>query len=181
MPRTCVFCSSSTVATAWHTLARELGAAIARSGDDLVYGGTTTGLMGEVASGARQAGGSVVGVLPADMRELWSVDERCELVLVGSLGERKQAMVRDAHRVVVLPGGLGTLDELLEVLTFRQLGLVDSEVDVVLLDPDGFWQPLLDQFAAMLAAGTVRGTTARVRIATTVAEAVGGVGPTVVT
>jgi uncharacterized protein (TIGR00730 family) len=173
--RTCVFCASSTVADQHHQLARELGAAVAAAGDELVYGGTTTGLMGDVAAGARAAGGRVVGVVPSSMAQLWSVDGHLdELVEVPDLGSRKAEMVRDAHRVVVLPGGLGTLDELLEVLTFRQLGLVARDLDVVLLDPDGFWDPFLAQLDVMLEAGTVRAPNIRLRTARTAAEALAG-------
>ena len=172
MPRTCVFCSSSTLSTGLHTLARELGRGIAEVGDDLVYGGTLTGLMGEVAAGARAGGGRVVGVVPATLAALGSVDRHCdELVEVVSLGERKEVMMRGAHRVVVLPGGIGTLDEVLEVLTHRQLGELDGAVDVVLLDPAGFWDPLRTMLARMVEHGTARATAVRVRTAATVAEA----------
>lgn len=172
MARTCVFCSSSSLAAPLHALARRLGEAVARSGDELVYGGTTTGLMLEVADGARQAGGRVIGVVPARIAALGSVDRRCdELIEVETMGERKVEMMRDVHRFVVLAGGLGTLDELLEVLTFRQLGLLEPDVDVVLLDHDDFWQPLLTQIDTMRAAGTVRADTPAPRIARTVEEA----------
>ncbi len=175
MARTTVFCASSPLAEHHHRLARELGAAIARAGDDLVYGGTTTGLMGDVAGAARAAGGRVVGVVPVAMLDLWSVDRRCdELVDVPDLGARKAELVRDARRVVVLVGGLGTLDELLEVMTFRQLGLVGHDVDIVLLDPDGFWDPVLAQLQAMRDTGTARETTTRVRVARSVAEVLRG-------
>lgn len=178
MGRTCVFCSSSPIDDHLHSLARELGAAIVRGGDELVYGGTTTGLMGEVAAGARGAGGRVIGVVPATIAALGSVDDRCdELVEVETMGERKEAMMRASHRFVVLPGGIGTLDELLEVMTYRQLGLIDSHVDIVLLDPDGHWDALVAQLDSLVAAGTARSTSVRVRHATTVADALAGPGP----
>lgn len=173
MGRTCVFCASSRVAGDLHALARDLGAAVARAGDELVYGGTTTGLMADVAAGARAAGGRVVGVVPATIAALGSVDRRAdEIVEVATMGERKVEMTRGAHRVVTLVGGLGTLDELLEVMTFRQLGLVASDVDLVLLDPHGFWTPLRDQLRAMREAGTAGPAATRLRTVGTVAEAV---------
>lgn len=173
MARTCVFCSSSTVSRATHGLARELGRAIAEDGDELVYGGTATGLMVEVADGARGAGGRVVGVVPSTIAALGSVDRRCdELVEVETLGERKVEMMRGSHRVVALVGGIGTLDEVLEALTFRQLGLLAPDVDVVLLDPEGFWDPLLAQLDAMRAAGTLRPGAGRLRVARTVGDVI---------
>lgn len=172
MARTCVFCSSSTLSTGLHALARDLGRGIAEGGDELVYGGTMTGLMGEVATGARVAGGRVVGVVPATIAALGSVDRHCdEVVEVATLGERKTVMIADAARVVVLPGGIGTLDELLSVLTHRQLGEVSGDVEVVLLDPGGFWEPLHAMFARMLDHGTVRPTAIRLRTARSVEQA----------
>lgn len=173
MGRTCVFCASSELSPDLHVLAATLGAAIAASGDDLVYGGTTTGLMGAVAAGARSAGGRVVGYVPAALEPTWAVDRALdELVVVGSMGERKERMLADTHRVVVLPGGIGTLDELLEAMTFRQLGLVPADVDIVLLDPHGTWDALRAQLDDLVTLGTVSAHNARLRVARTVEEAV---------
>lgn len=173
MGRTCVFCSSSDLSADMHVMAASLGAAVARSGDDLVYGGTVTGLMGAVAAGARSAGGRVVGYVPKAMEPEWAIDQALdELVVVGSMGERKELMLADTHRVIVLPGGIGTLDELMEAMTFRQLGLVPADVDIVLLDPHGAWDALLDQLDDLVELGTVAAHNARLRIARTVEEAV---------
>ena len=145
-------------------LARELGRGLAAAGDEVVYGGTMTGLMGEVAAGARDAGGRVVGVVPHTIAALGSVDEHLdELVEVESLGQRKVAMLDGTDRVVALAGGLGTLDELLEVLTMRQLGLLDSDLDVVVLDPTGHWKHLRRQFDLLVDRGAARRTAVRVR------------------
>lgn len=145
-------------------LGRELGGALGEAGDELVYGGTMTGLMAAVAAGAREAGGRVVGVVPHAIAALGSVDaEVDELIEVETLGERKVAMLAGTARVVVLAGGLGTLDELLEVLTMRQLGLLPADLDVVVLDPTGHWQPLREQFTVLVEREAARSTAVRVR------------------
>lgn len=156
-------------------LARGLGRGLAENGDEVVYGGTMTGLMGEVAVGAREAGGRVIGVVPEAIAALGSVDRDVdELVEVESLGERKVAMLDGTDRVVALAGGLGTLDELLEVLTMRQLGLLDSDVDVVVLDPTGHWDHLRRQLAVLVERGAARPTSVRVRWETDVAGVLRG-------
>lgn len=162
--RTCVFCGSSEMTGELRTLARALGRALGGAGDELVYGGTTTGLMAEVAAGAREAGGRVVGVVPHVIASLGSVDaDADELVEVATLGERKVAMTAGAGRVVVLAGGLGTLDELLEVLTMRQLGLLPADLDVVVLDPTGHWDHLRAQLRLLVERGAAQASSVRVR------------------
>lgn len=138
----CVYCGSSPGHDPrYATAARELGTLLAREGIRLVYGGGAVGLMGILADAALAAGGRVTGVLP---RGLFSreVPHRglTELREVGSMHERKQVMVDLAGAFVALPGGLGTLEELAEVLTWAQLGIHDRPVAVV--DVGGFWQPL---------------------------------------
>lgn len=173
MGRTCVFCASSPLTPELRSLARALGRALGEAGDEVVYGGTATGLMGDVAAGARAGGGRVVGVVPQALLDHPAVDrEADELVEVGTLGERKVRMLDGVQRVVALAGGLGTLDELLEVLTMRQLGLVDSELDVVVLDPTGHWDDLRRQLDVLVERGATRPTSVRVRWETDVAEAV---------
>lgn len=145
-------------------LAHGLGRALGEAGDEVVYGGTTTGLMGELAAGAREGGGRVIGVLPHPIAELGAVDQRLdELVQVETLGERKVRMLEDTDRVVAMAGGLGTLDELLEVLTMRQLGLLDSRLDVVVLDPTDHWAHLRQQFDVLVEREAARATAVRVR------------------
>lgn len=170
MGRTVVFCASSPLTSDLRRLAHTLGRGLAEAGDDLVYGGTITGLMGEVAAGAREAGGRVVGVVPHTIAALGSVDRRAdELVEVATLGDRKVRMVEGATRVVTLAGGLGTLDELLEVLTMRQLGLLPGELDVVVLDPTGHWDLFRRQLDLLVEQGAARPTAVRVRWVTDVA------------
>jgi uncharacterized protein (TIGR00730 family) len=141
--RVCVFCgASSGRVPAYADVARAFGAALARRGLGLVYGGGRVGLMGAVADGALGAGGEVIGVIPQELvaREL-AHDGVTELRVVGSLHERKALMAELSDAFVALPGGFGTLDELMEQLTWSQLGL--HAKPVALLDVEGYWRPLI--------------------------------------
>ena len=138
-----MFCgASSGRAPSYSDAARAFGSAAASRGTGVVYGGGRVGLMGAVADGALAAGGEVIGVIPQTLvdREL-AHDGLTELRVVGSLHERKALMAELAEGFAALPGGFGTLDELLEQLTWSQLGL--HEKPVGLLDVDGFWRPLI--------------------------------------
>jgi uncharacterized protein (TIGR00730 family) len=123
-------------------VARAFGVAVASRGLGVVYGGGRVGLMGALADGALGAGGEVVGVIPQELveREL-AYGGLSELHVVGSLHERKALMAELADAFVALPGGFGTLDELMEQLTWSQLGLHAKPVGV--LDVDGYWRPLI--------------------------------------
>ncbi len=141
--RICVFCgSSSRVDAGYRDAATAFGRRIAERGAELVYGGGRVGLMGLVADAALEGGARVTGIIPRFLMDLevghGSVSE---LVVTDSMHERKAEMYDRASAFVVLPGGLGTLDETLEVLTWSQLKL--STKPVILVDVDGFWQPLL--------------------------------------
>ena len=142
----CVYCSSSAAVDRAHvTVARELGAALAARGDVLVWGGATVGLMGEVARAARAGGGHTIGVIPETLLAVEIADHAAdELVVTADMLTRKAELARRADAFVALPGGFGTLEELLEQLTGRLLGFHDKPI--VLADVDGFWQPLLDLF-----------------------------------
>lgn len=149
--RLCVFCgSSSGNDDGTVDLARTLGRLLAERGVGLVYGGAQVGLMGEVADACLGHDGHVTGVLPAGLfsREV-PHHGLSELHEVPSMHERKQLMYDLADAFVALPGGLGTLEELAEVATWSQLGLHSKPV--VLLDVDGFWDPLVDQLDRMVA------------------------------
>jgi len=142
--RVCVFCgASSGRLPAYADAARALGAAIARRGLGLAYGGGRVGLMGAVADGALRGGGEVVGVIPQELvdREL-AHGGLTDLRVVGSLHERKALMAELSDGFVALPGGFGTLDELLEQLTWSQLGLHAKPVG--LLDVEEYWRPLIE-------------------------------------
>ena len=111
----------------------------------LVWGGATVGLMGEVARAARVAGGRTIGVIPEALRAVEIADHAAdELVVTADMLTRKGELARRADAFVALPGGFGTLEELLEQLTGRLLGFHDKPI--VLVDVGGFWQPLLELF-----------------------------------
>jgi uncharacterized protein (TIGR00730 family) len=149
----CVFCgSSSRVDEVYREAASRLGAAVAKQGMTLVYGGGKIGLMGILAQAALGAGGRVIGVIPGFLRDLEVAhDGLTELRIVDSMHDRKRVMFELADAFVVLPGGFGTLDETIEIVTWRQLGLHDKRV--VLVDVNGFWQPLRSLIATLVAAG----------------------------
>jgi uncharacterized protein (TIGR00730 family) len=151
MPRLlCVYCSSSDrIDPKYAAVATALGTEMVRQGWDLVYGGGKTGLMGSTARAVKAAGGRVVGVIPEFMkaREL-AFDEADELVTVVTMRERKLLMEARADAFVALPGGWGTLEEILEILTLRQLDVVRKPC--VFLNQDGFYDDLLRLFERML-------------------------------
>jgi uncharacterized protein (TIGR00730 family) len=141
--RVCVFCgASSGRLPEYAEAARALGTAAAARGLGVVYGGGRVGLMGAVADAALAAGGEVIGVIPQELvdREL-AHGGLTELHVVGSLHERKALMAELSDGFVALPGGFGTLDELLEQLTWSQLGL--HEKPVGLFDVEEYWRPLI--------------------------------------
>jgi uncharacterized protein (TIGR00730 family) len=156
MNRVCVFCgASSGRSPAYAAAARAFGAAAAARGLGVVYGGGRVGLMGALADGALAAGGEVVGVIPRELveREL-AHSGLSELHVVESLHERKALMAELADAFAALPGGFGTLDELLEQLTWSQLGLHRKPVG--LLDVEGYWHPLVVLARHATAEGFVR-------------------------
>ncbi len=143
MERVCVFCgASSGRVPAYAAAARSFGEAAALRGVGVVFGGGRVGLMGAVADAALAAGGEVIGVIPQSLvdREL-AHEGVTRLEVVDSLHERKARMAELADAFVALPGGFGTLDELLEQLTWSQLGLHASPIG--LLDVEGYWRPLI--------------------------------------
>ncbi len=143
MKSVCVFCGSSDGARpAYGTAARTLGRLVAERGLTLVYGGSNVGLMRDLADAALGAGGRVVGVIPEQLVG-WERAHRgvTELRIVGSMHERKALMVELSDAFVALPGGVGTLDELFEVLTWAQLGLHRKPCG--LLDVEGYFDHLM--------------------------------------
>jgi uncharacterized protein (TIGR00730 family) len=143
MQSVCVFCGGNPGARpSYAAAAQQLGEVLAERGLALVYGGSSAGLMGVVADAALAKGGQVFGVLPRFMvaREI-AHPALTELVLVGSMNERKAEMARRADAFVALPGGFGTMDELFEMLTWSQLDL--HRKPCALLDVDGYYAPLV--------------------------------------
>ncbi|MEO6595694.1 MAG: TIGR00730 family Rossman fold protein [Planctomycetota bacterium] len=141
--RVTVYASSSErIDSAFVPIAEELGRCIAARGWDLVWGGGRFGLMGAVSRGARAAGGRTIGViLQQFVDKNVHCEAACEMESVGDMRSRKRGLDEAGDAFVALPGGLGTLEELLEVLSFKQLGL--HRKPVVILDALGYWQPLL--------------------------------------
>jgi len=138
----CVYCASSSHGPESHkSAARQLGQLLAENNIRLVFGGGHVGLMGVIANAALAAGGEVTGVIPTFLRDLELAHDGCdELVVTESMHSRKEKMAELSDGFVVLPGGLGTLDEAFEMITWRQIGLHDKPI--IFLDIDGYWQPL---------------------------------------
>ena len=139
----CVYCGArSGTRAAYAAAAQATGTMLAARGWRLVYGAGDIGLMGEVARAAMAAGGATFGVIPLHLanREVGRRD-LSTFVITEDMHERKKVMYMNSDAIVVLPGGAGSLDELFEVLTWRQLGL--HAKPILLLDTEGYWQPLL--------------------------------------
>lgn len=149
MKRICVYCGSSFgVSPEYAAVASGFGAACARRGLAVVYGGGRVGLMGALADAALAAGGEVIGVIPrAMMAEERAHEGLTTLIPVETMHERKQRMAELADAFVALPGGIGTLEEVIEVFTWLQLGLHLKPVG--LLNADGFYDRLLEFLAHM--------------------------------
>lgn len=139
----CVFCGSREGArAAYGAAADEMGIALAKAGWRLVYGAGDVGLMGRTARAAQAAGGATFGVIPEHLVR-WEVGKTdlTRYVVTETMHERKKVMFMNCDAIVVLPGGAGSLDEFFEVLTLRQLDL--HAKPILLLDIDGYWQPLI--------------------------------------
>ena len=156
MKRLCVFCGSAIGRqTAYADAARALATALLDRGLGLVYGGGSVGLMGTIADAVLAGGGEVIGVLPKGLaRKERAHDGLTELHVVGSMHERKALMASLADGFVALPGGLGTLEEILEVLTWAQLGIHRKPVGLV--DIRGYWTGLLALLRHAVGEGFVR-------------------------
>ncbi|MFJ8803482.1 TIGR00730 family Rossman fold protein [Streptomyces sp. NPDC102487] len=154
-----VFLASSNGSDPAHVaLAASVGTALARQGITLVYGGGRRGLMGVVADSALAAGGEVIGVMPRSMVEReWAHDGVTQLVMCDSMHERKALMAERADAFVALPGGLGTLEEIFEVWSWRQLGFHAKPIGF--LDAGGFWTPLLGALRHIAASGFIPAST----------------------
>jgi uncharacterized protein (TIGR00730 family) len=140
--RLCVYCGSTgAVDERYREAARELGAGLATAGIGLVYGGGRVGLMGLLADAVLAAGGEVTGIIPSRLRDAELAHHGVtELVVVDSMHERKRLMAEKADAFAILPGGVGTLDEMFEILSWRQLELHNKPI--FLVDIGGYWRPL---------------------------------------
>lgn len=142
----CVYSASSTkIDSVYFETARELGTLLARNDIRVVNGAGNMGLMAAVSDAALAAGGQVTGVIPRFMVEQnWHHTGLSELIEVDTMHERKQKMAALSDAVIALPGGCGTLEELLEVITWKQLGLYLNPI--VILNVKGYYDPLLEMF-----------------------------------
>jgi len=142
----CVYCSSAKhIDPGYFEVADELARAMVSRGHDLVYGGASIGLMGQIARGVQGGGRQVIGVIPESMRTQEIAFEGAdELVVVDTMRQRKQVMEDRSDAFITLPGGFGTLEELAEILVGRQLQ--HHAKPIVLLNSNGFYDPLLELF-----------------------------------
>ncbi|MGO4220480.1 TIGR00730 family Rossman fold protein [Lysobacter sp. TAF61] len=150
MKNVCVYCGSNAGAKPIYTeRAIALGTELAKRGIGLVYGGGNVGLMGVVADSVLAAGGEVTGVIPEQLVN-WEVAHKgvTHLEVVGSMHERKARMFDLSDGFIAMPGGFGTLDEMFEMLTWRQLGIADKPC--TFLDVDGFYEPLIAMMDRMV-------------------------------
>ncbi|HEY4031822.1 MAG TPA: TIGR00730 family Rossman fold protein [Caulobacteraceae bacterium] len=137
----CVYCASSNAAdTAFMEAAERFGALLAENGVRLVYGGGGVGLMGAAARGAWKAGGKVLGVMPEFLVDRERLFHEVETLVVQSMHERKQIMFEQSDAFAILPGGIGTLEEIVELMSWRRLEL--HRKPMVFYSPGGFWDPL---------------------------------------
>jgi uncharacterized protein (TIGR00730 family) len=153
LSRLCVYCASSArVDARYRDAATMLGRLAAEAEVEIVYGGGRVGLMGLLADAALAAGGRVTGIIPSHLyeREVGHAG-LSELIVVASMHERKQRMFELADAFVTLPGGLGTLDETIEIMTWKQLGLHDKPI--VIVDIAGYWAPFTALVDNAIAAG----------------------------
>ena len=173
MQSVCVYCASSTqIDEKYFHAAEELGTLIAQRGLRLITGAGKLGLMNTVQDAALAAGGEAVGVIPTFMvREGWHHEGLTQLIETASMHERKQTMANLSDGVIALPGGCGTMEELLEIITWKQLGLYLNPI--VILNIDGFYDHLLAQLSKAVEDNFMRSIHADIwRVATTPEEAI---------
>ena len=141
----CIFgAASPRISDIYVRASEELGRRLAAGGHEMIFGGGACGCMGGAARGAHEAGGKVTGILPEFFREATSEDlfEEDELIYTGDLAERKKAMLDVSDAFIICPGGLGTFDELFEILTQKQLGL--HARPIVVLNTGGYFDSILE-------------------------------------
>jgi uncharacterized protein (TIGR00730 family) len=156
MKSVCVFCGAQNAVPQVHLdMARTLGNDMAAAGKQLVYGGGDCGLMGAVANGVLEKDGAVIGVFPRSLGRIEAEHRGVTTMhMVDSMHERKQIMYDNADVFVVLPGGFGTLDEMFEVITWRQIKI--HEKLVVIYNHNGYWDHMITLMEHMVAQGFAR-------------------------
>ena len=168
--RLCVYCGSSgAVDRLYRDAASELGTCLAAAGIGLVYGGGRVGLMGLVADAVLAGDGEVIGIIPSRLRDAELAHPGAtELIVVETMHDRKRLMAENADAFAILPGGIGTLDEMFETVSWKQLGLHDKPI--LLVDIGGYWAPLRALLDHIVAEGFARPQThALLQIVPTVA------------
>ncbi len=169
----CVFgASSANIDTRYLDDARELGQRLAHGSWRCINGGGAVGVMGAVTDGTLDAGGEVTGVIPKFMVDNgWCYNRLEDVIVTADMHQRKQMMSDMADAIIALPGGVGTLEELLETLTWRQLGLV--QVPVIILNTLGYYDALLDMLRHSIDEGFMKPSHGQLwQVATTPAEAI---------
>jgi len=143
--KVCVYCASSNQCDpVYSRAAKDLGKELARKGITIIYGGGANGLMGKLADAALTEGGEVIGILPKFMIDMeWGHENLTKLVLVDTLHDRKRMMIEDVDAIIALPGGCGTLEELLESITLKRLGIYFKPI--IIVNINGFYDHLLGQ------------------------------------
>jgi uncharacterized protein (TIGR00730 family) len=152
----CIFASSSSrIRSEYADAATELGALLARAGMNVVFGGGGIGLMGKLADSVLGNGGTITGVIPSFMKdEGWDHAEVKEMILTIDMGERKRTMFEMADAIIALPGGVGTLEELTEAMTLKQLGLYKGPI--IILNTLNFYNSLIDFLDHMIEGSFLR-------------------------
>ncbi|MGA7837128.1 MAG: TIGR00730 family Rossman fold protein [Ignavibacteriaceae bacterium] len=142
--KVCVYCASSSQSDiSYHNAARRLGEVLAENSVTLVYGAGGAGSMGHLADGALSKNGKVIGIIPKFMVDLeWAHKGLTEIQIVKSMHERKQLMIAGVDAAIALPGGSGTLEELMEAITWKRLGIFLKPI--ILVNTNGFFNPLDD-------------------------------------
>jgi uncharacterized protein (TIGR00730 family) len=153
----CVFASSSSkVNSVYGEAAAKLGSLLAAASISIVYGGGGIGLMGKLADAALEQGGRVTGIIPSFMKdEGWGHHGITEMIVTADMGERKKRMFALADAVVALPGGIGTLEELTEAITLKQLGLFKGPI--IILNTSNYYKSFIEFLEHMISGNFLRG------------------------
>ena len=149
----CVFCgASNNVPQKYFEMGNILGKRMAESGIQLVYGGGDCGIMGAVANGVMQNNGAVTGVFPLSLKNIENEHQNLtEIIIVDTMHQRKQIMYQRSDVFVIMPGGFGTMDEMFEILTWKQLQLHDKPI--IICNIDGYWDHLVALMNNIVATG----------------------------
>ena len=147
----CVYCASSpNVEQSYIELAQKIGGLLAKNNIHCIYGAGSTGLMGGLADGVLSENGMITGIIPYFMCEReWNHTGLPKLIMVKTMHERKELMMKKADAVVALPGGIGTFEELVEAITWRKLGLFDNPIYIV--NSNDYYRPLIDMLEKAVA------------------------------